>query len=44
MFKQADMSKVRNSLGKMVVIDGRNLYDLNEMKSRGFIYKSIGRN
>ena len=26
-----------------VIFDGRNLYDLNQMKELGFYYNSIGR-
>ncbi|NQX93235.1 MAG: UDP-glucose 6-dehydrogenase, partial [Flavobacteriales bacterium] len=30
-------------LNNKVIFDGRNLYDLDKMESRGFYYKSIGR-
>ena len=42
-FKKADLDQIKKNLKKPIVIDGRNLYDLNEMKSKGFVYKSIGR-
>jgi UDPglucose 6-dehydrogenase len=31
-------------LNDAVVFDGRNLFDLEEMSSKGFYYNSIGRN
>jgi UDPglucose 6-dehydrogenase len=42
-FRNADLVEVKKHLKKAVVIDGRNLYDLNEMESMEFIYRSIGR-
>jgi UDPglucose 6-dehydrogenase len=32
-FRNADLVEVKKHLKKAVVIDGRNLYDLNEMES-----------
>ncbi len=42
-FKQIDLERVRKSLTHPIIFDGRNLFDVNEMESAGFIYKSIGR-
>lgn len=42
-FKQIDLKKMKTSLKKPCVFDGRNIYDPAEMKKLGFIYYSIGR-
>jgi len=42
-FKQIDLERVRKSLTHPIIFDGRNLFDVSEMESAGFIYKSIGR-
>jgi len=43
-FRTPDMDRVKSSLKKPVIFDGRNLYDLDTMKAKGFKYVSIGRN
>src|SRR5579859_528529 len=42
-FKKIDLERVRKSLTHPIIFDGRNLFDVKEMESAGFIYKSIGR-
>ncbi|MCC6582351.1 MAG: UDP-glucose/GDP-mannose dehydrogenase family protein [Chitinophagales bacterium] len=42
-FRTPDFSKVKSSLKEPVIFDGRNLYDLEDMKRAGFYYNSIGR-
>lgn len=42
-FRSPDFEKVAEGLKEKVVFDGRNLYDLDQMKSLGFYYNSIGR-
>ena len=42
-FRSPDFSKVSSKLKEKVVFDGRNLYDLDQMKELGFYYNSIGR-
>ncbi|MDR1650050.1 MAG: UDP-glucose/GDP-mannose dehydrogenase family protein [Synergistaceae bacterium] len=42
-YKQPDFERVRSLLKYPVVVDGRNLYALSEMRHRGFDYYSIGR-
>ena len=42
-FRSPDFSKVSSELKEKVVFDGRNLYDLAQMKELGFYYNSIGR-
>jgi UDPglucose 6-dehydrogenase len=43
-FKFPDFDIVRNLLKQPVVFDGRNIYDANEMKRKGFRYFCIGIN
>ena len=43
-FRNPDLSKVKSMLNNPVIFDGRNLYDTEQMKEKGFEYISIGRN
>jgi UDPglucose 6-dehydrogenase len=42
-FRTPDFDRVKDMLNEPVIFDGRNVYDLEEMKNRGFYYNSIGR-
>jgi UDPglucose 6-dehydrogenase len=42
-FRTPNFIKLRENLKQAVIFDGRNLYDLDEMKNEGFYYVSIGR-
>ncbi|HEX3050596.1 MAG TPA: UDP-glucose/GDP-mannose dehydrogenase family protein [Aggregatilineaceae bacterium] len=42
-FMQLDMTQIKNSMRNPVMIDGRNLYDPNLMRSLGFAYRGVGR-
>jgi UDPglucose 6-dehydrogenase len=42
-FKQVDFERVKQLMNKPVLLDGRNLYDPQEMAKQGFIYRCIGR-
>jgi UDPglucose 6-dehydrogenase len=42
-FKELDLKKIKRLLKTPNIIDGRNIYDPEEMKARGFKYQSIGR-
>jgi UDPglucose 6-dehydrogenase len=42
-FKKLDLERVRKSLTHPILFDGRNLFNVEEMETMGFIYKSIGR-
>jgi UDPglucose 6-dehydrogenase len=43
-FRQIDLDRVRRSMKRPVLVDGRNIYDPAEMRRIGFIYRGIGRN
>jgi UDPglucose 6-dehydrogenase len=42
-FKQLDLPKVRKLMRAPNLIDGRNIYEPEEMKALGFRYRGIGR-
>jgi UDPglucose 6-dehydrogenase len=42
-FRTPNFAKIKELLKKPVIFDGRNLYDLDKMKSMKFIYYSVGR-
>ncbi len=42
-FRTPDFDSIKNKLSKPLIFDGRNLYNLDQMKDMGFEYYSIGR-
>ena len=42
-FRELDLKRVKKLLRKPIIIDGRNIYNPEEMKKDGFAYISIGR-
>ncbi len=42
-FKQLDMARVRASMHGPVLVDGRNLYEPDELRTAGFTYAGVGR-
>ena len=42
-FRNPDFEIMSREMNKKVIFDGRNLYDIAEMKELGFYYSSIGR-
>lgn len=42
-FRTPDFDRISSLLASKVIFDGRNLYDLSQMKELGFTYFSIGR-
>lgn len=42
-FKELDLEKIKQLLNNPIIIDGRNIYDLDKMKELGFKYICIGR-
>ncbi len=42
-FRELDFEKIKSEMKTPNIIDGRNLYDPEEMKARGFTYIGVGR-
>ena len=42
-FRNPDFEKIKKGLNDLVIFDGRNLFDTEEMNNKGFYYSSIGR-
>jgi UDPglucose 6-dehydrogenase len=42
-FRRLDMDRVRQSMRYPLLVDGRNLYDPQEMVAKGFFYQPVGR-
>lgn len=42
-FRTPDFDEIKSKLKNAVIFDGRNLYDVAQMKEQGFSYYSIGR-
>jgi len=42
-FRQADLQKVKSLMKNPLIVDGRNIYDPDDLKSLGFTYISTGR-
>ncbi len=43
MYRNPDFERMRSVMRRPVIVDGRNLYDPERMRSRGFEYLGIGR-
>ncbi len=42
-YRHPDFERIRQTLRRPVLVDGRNLYDARKLRSMGFIYDSFGR-
>jgi len=42
-FRTPDFAKLKQNLNRPAIFDGRNLYDVDDLKKEGFYYTSIGR-
>ncbi len=42
-FKQLNLGRIKSLMKNPVIIDGRNIYNPEEVKKLGFIYKGVGR-
>lgn len=42
-FKQVDLARIKASMARPIMVDGRNMYDPVVMDRLGFIYRAVGR-
>ncbi|KKQ31665.1 MAG: UDP-glucose 6-dehydrogenase [Candidatus Shapirobacteria bacterium GW2011_GWF2_37_20] len=42
-FKEADLKKIKSLMKSPNIVDGRNVFNVKEMKDKGFNYISVGR-
>lgn len=42
-FKNLDLERIRNSMRQPIILDGRNIYQPEQMRKLGFTYRGIGR-
>jgi len=42
-FRTPDFAKLKDTMKQPIIFDGRNLYEVNDLKADGFHYSSIGR-
>jgi UDPglucose 6-dehydrogenase len=42
-FKHLAMARIKKAMRQPILIDGRNIYDVQEMESVGFVYRGMGR-
>ena len=42
-FKQLDMLRIRDLMRRPILLDGRNVYEPQQMREMGFIYRGMGR-
>ncbi|HEU5370422.1 MAG TPA: UDP binding domain-containing protein, partial [Ktedonobacterales bacterium] len=42
-FKSLNMLRIRNSMRRPILVDGRNIYEPAEMQRMGFTYRGMGR-
>lgn len=42
-FKQLDFKRIKESMNQPIILDGRNLWNPEEMMEKGFTYYSVGR-
>ncbi len=43
-FRHLDLARIKRSMRRPVLVDGRNIYDPAQMRELGFVYRGIGRN
>ncbi|MEM7130673.1 MAG: UDP-glucose/GDP-mannose dehydrogenase family protein [Chloroflexota bacterium] len=42
-FKHLDLRRIQKSMAQPIIVDGRNLYDVEQMNRLGFIYRAVGK-
>lgn len=43
LFREPDFDRIKGLMAKPLILDGRNIYDPDDMEKRGFSYRSVGR-
>lgn len=43
LFREPDFQTMKKLMARPIVLDGRNVYDPEEMEEKGFLYRSVGR-
>src|SRR5258708_23178784 len=42
-FRSIDLKRLRTSMRRPVIVDGRNIWEPDQMRNLGFVYRGIGR-
>jgi UDPglucose 6-dehydrogenase len=42
-FKHLSLPKIKQAMRQPIIVDGRNIYDPDQMKTFGFVYRGMGR-
>ncbi len=42
-FKHLSLPRLKEAMRRPIIIDGRNIYDIDQMKALGFVYRGVGR-
>ena len=42
-FRQLDLDRIKGEMRRPVIVDGRNIFDPQTMRERGFVYRGVGR-
>jgi UDPglucose 6-dehydrogenase len=42
-FRRLDLARIKEMMRRPVIIDGRNLYEPEQLRALGFVYKGVGR-
>ena len=42
-FKHLSLPRLKEAMRQPIVVDGRNIYDVEQMKALGFVYRGVGR-
>ena len=42
-FKHLSLPRLKEAMQQPIIVDGRNIYDIEQMKALGFVYRGVGR-
>jgi UDPglucose 6-dehydrogenase len=42
-FKHLSLPRLKKAMRQPIIVDGRNIYDVEQMKALGFVYRGVGR-